>query len=94
MWDKACGLTTFMAQAQANPTCPYADNLVAEAVQSIINTYRVNESNLQDVIIVGDDDIIPFFRYPDNAGLAPESDYEPPLSSTTAAHLPFKTTFS
>jgi hypothetical protein len=73
------------AQAQANPTCPYAENLVAEAIQSIINTYRVNAANLQDVIIVGDDDVIPFFRYPDNAGLAPEADYEPPLSSITAA---------
>jgi hypothetical protein len=40
---------------------------------------------LKYVVIVGDDDVIPFFRYPDNAGLAPESDYEPPLLSTTPA---------
>jgi hypothetical protein len=73
------------AQAQAKPGCPYAENLEAEAIQDIVNTYRVTSTNLRYVVIVGDDDIIPFFRQPDNAGLAPESDYEPPLSSTTAA---------
>ena len=72
-----------VAQAQANPGCPYAENLVAGAIQDIINTYRT--TGLQYVVIVGDDDIIPFFRYPDTSGLAPESDYNPPLSTTSAA---------
>ncbi len=71
------------AQAPANAACPYAENLEATAIQDIINTYRT--SALKYVVIVGDDDVIPFFRYPDNAGLAPESDYEPPLSSTSSA---------
>ena len=69
-------------QARANAACPYAENLEAQAIQDIINTYRTPD--LQYVVIVGDDDVIPF-RYPDNSGLAPESDYEPPLSSTSAA---------
>jgi len=73
------------AQAPANAGCPYAENLVAQAIQDVINTYRVTTTNLKYVVIVGDDDVIPFFRYPDNAGLAPESDYEPPLLSTTPA---------
>lgn len=74
-----------VAQAEANPSCPYAENLEAGAIQQIINTYRTSTSTLRYVVIVGDDDVIPFFRYPDNAGLAPESDYEPPLSSESAA---------
>ncbi len=68
------------AQAQANLTCPYAENLEAGAIQDIINSYRT--PSLRYVVIVGDDDVIPFFRYPDDAGLASESGYEPPLSST------------
>ena len=60
-----------VAQAQANPSCPFVmENLEAEAIQNIINTYRT--PGLKYVVIVGDDDVIPFFRYPDNAGLAPE----------------------
>jgi hypothetical protein len=73
-------------QAQDNPSCPYAENLVAETIQNIINSYRTSQNNLKYVVLVGDDDIIPFFRYPDNAGLAPESDYVPPLLSTSPAN--------
>jgi hypothetical protein len=73
------------AQADANPSCPYAKNLVAQAIRNIVNSYRDGQGTLKYVVIVGDDDVIPFFRYADNAGLAPESDYSPPLSSTTAA---------
>ncbi len=73
-------------QARQNPGCPFAENLEAQAIQGIINSYRSGASgNLQYVVIVGDDDVIPFFRYPDNAGLASESNYEPPLLSTSAA---------
>ncbi|HEX6394072.1 MAG TPA: hypothetical protein VFZ97_11565 [Acidimicrobiales bacterium] len=72
------------AQAAANPGCPYAPDLEAAAIQNIINSYRVTPTNLKNVVIVGDDDVIPFFRYPDNAGLAGESNYQPPLLSTSS----------
>jgi hypothetical protein len=78
-------VSSLVSQAQGNAACPYAENLEASAIQDIINTYRTSTSSPQDVVIVGDDDVVPFFRYPDDAGLAPESGYEPPLSSLSAA---------
>ena len=78
-------VSDLVKQAQTYPGCPYAENLVAGAIQHIINSYRTSATNLKYVVIVGDDNVIPFFRYPDNAGIAPESDYEPPLLSTSAA---------
>ena len=82
-----------VAQAKANPGCPYAKNLVADAIQDIINSYRgpSGGANLKNVVIVGDDNVIPFFRYPDNAGLGAESSYEPPLLSTSAADAALQT---
>ena len=59
-------------QAANNPACPFAKNLVAEEIKSIVDRYRANP--LQYVVIVGNDDAIPFFRYagPDaaRAGIA------------------------
>jgi hypothetical protein len=72
------------AQAAANPGCPYAPDLTAAAIQNIINSYRTTPTSLQNVVIVGDGDVIPFFRYPDNAGLAGESNYQPPLLTTSS----------
>ena len=40
---------------------------------------------MQYVVLVGGDDVIPFFRYPDNSDLGPESAYVPPVSSTSAS---------
>ncbi|MHB1988939.1 MAG: Ig-like domain repeat protein [Acidimicrobiales bacterium] len=79
-------------QAQTYPGCPYAENLVATAIQEIINTYRIGSgANLQYVVLVGDDGVIPFFRYPDTSPLAGESNYQPPLLSTTAAAAALQT---
>ena len=36
-------------------------------------------------MIVGPDDVIPFFRYPDASGLGPESGYVPPVLDTSAS---------
>ncbi len=72
-------------QAAQYPQCPYAADMEAQAIQGIINSYRVTPTNLKYVVIVGDDNVIPFFRYSDDGGLAPESNYQPPLSSTSEA---------
>ncbi len=86
------------AQAAEYPQCSYAPDLEAAAIQNIINSFREPNpnnvpslNNLKYVVIVGDDDVIPFFRYPDEAGLAPESNYQPPLASTSAADAALQT---
>jgi CSLREA domain-containing protein len=71
--------------ADANPLCPYAKNIVADAVKRVVDRYRAANPNLQYIVLVGGDGVIPFFRYPDRAGLAPESNYEPPVNETTAS---------
>ena len=84
------GISQLITQAQQNPTCPYAENLEAQGIQDLINSYRAYttggaaENNLQDVVIIGDDDVIPFFRYADAEDIGPEDDYQVPLSSSSA----------
>jgi pentapeptide MXKDX repeat protein len=78
-------------QADANLACPYAKNLVAEAIKDIIDGYRTQQdSQLEYVVIVGGDDVIPFFRYPDNAVLARESNYAPPVRNNTPSQASLK----
>ena len=73
-------------QADAHPSCVYAKNLVADAIRDIVKAYRaMNSSSMQYVVLVGGDDVIPFFRYPDNSNLGPESAYVPPVSSSSAS---------
>ena len=73
------------ADSPAAISCPYAKNLVAEAIRDIVNSYRDDGSTLQYVVIIGDDSVVPFFRYPDNAGLGPEDNYAPPVADDTAS---------
>ena len=73
------------ALADANPDCPYAKNLVAESIKGIIDSYIEAENPLEYVVIIGNDDVIPFFRYPDNALLANEIDYSPPVLDGTSS---------
>ena len=80
------GVQELAAQAAANPACVYAVNLEADAIQAIINSFRNGSpDNVQDVVIVGDDDVIPFFRYSDAEPVAPEDGYSVPLNSDTEA---------
>ena len=73
------------AQADANTACPYAKNLVAEAIRDVVNSYRDTSHTLKYVVIAGGDSVIPFFRYADSAGIGPESDYVPPALDTSAS---------
>ena len=72
-------------QADANTACPYAKNLVAEAIRDVVNSYRDTSHTLKYVVIAGGDSVIPFFRYADSAGIGPESDYVPPALDTSAS---------
>ena len=72
------------AQADLNPACPYAKNLVAYAIKDIVDSYRVLNP-LAYIVIIGNDDVIPFFRHPDQALLANERNYVPPVLDATAS---------
>jgi hypothetical protein len=71
--------------ADDNPGCPYAKNLVAESIKGIVDSYIKAGTPLEYVVIIGNDDVIPFFRYPDNALLANETDYSPPVLNGTSS---------
>jgi CSLREA domain-containing protein len=79
------------AQADTYYGCPYAKNVAADAIKDIVDDYR--ETNLDDdgnetlgyIVIIGNDNVIPFFRYPDNALLGHESNYVPPVFDFTAS---------
>ncbi len=72
------------AQADAHKDCPYAKNLVASEIKRIIDSYgAVNP--LEYIVLVGSDGVIPFFRHPDQAGLANESNYVPPVLDSSAS---------
>jgi hypothetical protein len=76
-------------QADNNPNCPYAENLVAAAIKDVVSSYRAGSTRVTHaggvkyVVLVGNDSHIPFFRYPDTVGLGPEQNYDPSLASDT-----------
>ena len=82
------------AQADDNYACPYAKNLVANALKDIVDSYRTNNHGLAYVVLVGGDSTIPFFRYADQAGLAPESGYIPPVDGTSASEASLRKDFT
>ena len=79
-------------QADTNEQCVFAKNQVAVAVKDIIDAYwEANLTSLKYIVIVGNDHVIPFYRYPDRAQLASEKGYNPPLmpNNTSYASLTF-----
>ena len=76
-------IRTLNAQADANPYCPIAKNLVADAVRNLIQLYRTAAPTIADITLVGNDDVIPFFRTDDQALLASEANYFPPVREAT-----------
>ena len=71
----------------ATPDCPYAENLVAERDPRRRRSPTAPPiPRCKYIVIVGDDHVIPFFRYPDTAGIGPESDYIPPVLDTSASY--------
>ncbi|MGH2521700.1 MAG: Ig-like domain-containing protein, partial [Anaerolineales bacterium] len=76
-------------QATDHPDCPFAKNLVAQSIKDIVDAYRTLNP-LEYVVIVGNDDVIPFFRHPDQALLASEKNYVPPVRDNTASQASLK----
>lgn len=62
--------------------CPFAKNLVADAIHGIIDRSRAGNF-LSYLILVGGDEVIPFYRHPDEAMLGPEQDFVPPVFDNT-----------
>ena len=78
--------------ADSHPQCPYAKNLVATAIKDIVNRYDSNNP-LEYVVIVGNDEVIPFFRSADHALLANEQNYVPPVKDSSASQASLKLGF-
>ena len=81
-------------QAQAdlstNVGCPYAETLVASSIRQIVKQVRAKDPQLKYIVIVGNDHVIPFFRYSDTAPAeSTESGFNPPVrpDSTSFASL-------
>lgn len=70
-------------QADLNPACPYAKNTVAHEIKAIIDAYHDVNLNLKYIVLLGDDEAIPFYRYTDEAFLANETNYIPPVKDNT-----------
>ena len=72
-------------QADKHSDCVYAENLVAAAIRDVVNQVRTQNPGLKYVVVIGNDHVIPFFRYPDTAGVGSESGYVPPVLSSSAS---------
>ena len=78
-------------QADANPGCPTAKNMVATEIKRVIDTYRsANGAGVQYVVIAGSADVIPFHQVQDVAGLANERDQVPPVAPNTPTEAGLK----
>ena len=75
--------------ADNNPQCPAAQNILAGTIKELVDLYR--EGNpLQYVVLVGSDQVIPFFRHADNALLGNEKNYVPPVLENTPSQASLK----
>ena len=70
-------------QSDEFDSCPYAENLTAQAIKDVIDAYRQMNPSLAYVVLTGSDSHVPFFRYPDQGLLGPEQDYDPPVANGT-----------
>jgi len=88
------GLDTQVAaarlQADNFPQCPVAKNFVADRIKTLIDAARAPTNPIEYVVLVGNDGVIPYFRSPDQAGLANEKDYVPPVIDATASQASLK----
>ena len=84
-------VSALKTQAANNPACPFAKNLVAQEIKGIVDTYAANP--LRYIVIVGNDDAIPFFRSPDTSALGDESGYVPPVQSNSPSEASLRLDF-
>ena len=65
-WDRVCPLLD-----------PQAANVVADTIKAVLTTLRDAYPNLEYIVLVGNDNVIPFRRVPDVVPLANERAYGP-----------------
>jgi hypothetical protein len=75
-------------QADANPPCPAAKNMVAAEIKAVVDAYRAANSSggaptLQYIVLAGGASVIPFYQVQDVAGLASEKEYVAPVAPIT-----------
>ncbi len=59
----------------ADRSSPQTANDVASAIAALVDDYRAARPSVANVVIVGDDGLIPFFRVADRTTLSPEASY-------------------
>ncbi len=80
------------ALADTHFDCPYAKNVAAEAIRDIVRDYA-GVNPLDYIVIVGNDEVIPFYRYPDNTSLGNESLYVPPVLDFTESQASLRLSY-
>ncbi len=86
-------IIALQAQADTKVPCMYAKNLVAGAIRDVVTAYRATNPGLKYIVIIGGDDAIPFFRYPDQALLGPEQDFQAPVTTGSASDASLRSNF-
>ncbi|HLH52764.1 MAG TPA: HYR domain-containing protein [Verrucomicrobiae bacterium] len=76
-------------QADANPGCTFAKNYVANIIHQIVEEYHAHNP-VEYVVLIGGDNVIPFMRYPDDAGLANEDGFDVPVGGLTPSQASIK----
>jgi uncharacterized protein YjbI with pentapeptide repeats len=59
----------------ANPCSPTKANAVVTAINALVDQYRPSLPQLQNIVVVGADEIVPFARIPDLTQVSNESDF-------------------
>jgi len=73
-----------------NITNPVHANLTAATIKAMLAVTRTAYPDLENILIVGDDEIVPFRRIPDETGLANEESYVSYLLPETALAASFR----
>ncbi|MFN2207070.1 MAG: Ig-like domain-containing protein, partial [Candidatus Promineifilaceae bacterium] len=72
--------------------CPYAKNVVADAIKEVIDSYRVNNP-VKYVVLVGNDNAIPDYRIADQALLGPEESYVVPVDENSSSEASLRNNY-
>lgn len=60
-----------------DPCQPDAANAIVEQINALVDTYRIQAPNLENIVIVGSDEVVPQARVPDLTTIANEREYAP-----------------
>lgn len=71
--------------ADANYDCVFAKNVVARLIRDVVERFRQVNPGLRYVVLVGGDDVVPNFRYPDLVPLGLEQNFIVPVRDATAS---------